>query len=67
MTIRAVHIDITPSLYTDSFLLVFKQCISRRGVPQRILSDNATTFRGATHMLLSEVEKTPSGELERVL
>lgn len=65
MTMRAVHIEIAPSLSTDSFLLAFKQFISRRGVPHRVLSDNATNFRGASRVLLSEVEKISSDELER--
>ena len=42
----------------------FKQFISRRRVPQRVLSDNTTNFKGDSHMLLSEVEKISLGELE---
>lgn len=65
MTVRAVHIEIAPSLSTDSFLLVLKQFISRRGTPIKILSDNATNFRGASRVLLEEVEKISSAEVER--
>ncbi|XP_061389849.1 uncharacterized protein LOC133325038 [Musca vetustissima] len=65
MTVRAVHIEIAPSLSTDSFLLVLKQFISRRGTPIKMLSDNATNFRGASRVLLEEVEKISSVEVER--
>ena len=65
MTVRAVHIEIAPSLSTDSFLMVLKQFICRRGAPCKILSDNATNFRGASRVLLEEVEKISSSEVER--
>lgn len=64
MTVRAVHIELTPSLTTDSFLLVLKQFISRRGVPRRIFSDNATNFRGASRILVDEIEKVSYNKLE---
>ncbi|XP_049308667.1 uncharacterized protein LOC125777625 [Bactrocera dorsalis] len=63
MTIRAVHIEISSSLSTDSFLLVLKLFISRRGVPRRIFSDNGTNFRGASRILADEIEKISSGTL----
>ncbi|XP_075157723.1 uncharacterized protein LOC142230989 [Haematobia irritans] len=64
MTVCAVHIEITSSLSTDSFLLVLKQFISRRGVPRRIFSDNATNFRGASRILVDEIEKICYDEIE---
>ncbi|XP_017466469.1 PREDICTED: uncharacterized protein LOC108359228 [Rhagoletis zephyria] len=65
MTVRAVHIEISPSLSTDSFLLVLKQFMSRRGVPWRILSDNGTNFRGASRVLADEIEKIAVTEVEQ--
>lgn len=65
MTVRAVHLEVSPSLSTDSFLLVLKQFICRRGTPRKILSDNATNFRGASRVLLEEVDKISSSEVER--
>ncbi|XP_075157823.1 uncharacterized protein LOC142231089 [Haematobia irritans] len=65
MTVRAVHLEISPSLTTDSFLLVLKQFICRRGVPRRIVSDNATNFRGASRVLEKEIEKISTCELQR--
>lgn len=58
MTVRAVHIEIAPSLSTDSFLMVFKQFTSR------ILSDNATNFRGACRVLKEKNEKISINLLE---
>ncbi|XP_065354596.1 uncharacterized protein LOC135949062 [Calliphora vicina] len=65
MTIRAIHIEICSSLSTDSFLLVLKQFISRRGVPHRIYSDNATNFRGASRILIEETQKISYDDVER--
>ena len=65
MTVRAVHIEIASSLSTDSFLLLLKQFICRRGTPCKILSDNATNFRGASRVLLFEVEKISSVDVVR--
>ncbi|XP_075167626.1 uncharacterized protein LOC142239729 [Haematobia irritans] len=65
MTVRAVHIEIAASLSTDSFLLVFKQFVCRRGTPRKVFSDNATNFRGASRVLLEEVERISSSEVER--
>ena len=65
MTTRAVDIEIASSLSTDSFLLIFKQFISHRGIPPRVLSDNGTNFRGASRILLMETEKVSSSALEQ--
>lgn len=42
---RAVHIEVTYSLDTDSFLNAVMRFISRRGRPEIIRSDNATNFK----------------------
>ncbi|XP_017490185.1 PREDICTED: uncharacterized protein LOC108378397, partial [Rhagoletis zephyria] len=65
LTVRAVHLEIAPSLSTDSFLLILKQFIARRGAPRCIWSDNGTNFRGASRVLQSEIERLSSEELER--
>lgn len=64
LTVRAVHLEISPSLSTDSFMMVFKQFVSRRGTPKRILSDNGTNFRGASRLLTNEIEKISGDELK---
>ncbi|KHJ98411.1 hypothetical protein OESDEN_01606 [Oesophagostomum dentatum] len=42
---RLVHLEITTDLSAKSFLMAFKRFIARRGVPQKIISDNGTSFR----------------------
>ncbi|XP_054745895.1 uncharacterized protein LOC129250285 [Anastrepha obliqua] len=64
LTTRAVHIEISPTLSTESFLLIFKQFVSRRGVPKRIISDNGTNFRGASVLLVKEIERISSDDIE---
>lgn len=63
MTVRAVHIEVASSLSTDTFLMVLKQFISRRGVPRQIISDNGTNFRGASRVLMNEIEKVCAKEV----
>lgn len=65
MTVGAVHIEIAPSFSTDHFLLVQKQVISHREVPNRIMSDNGTNFRGASRVLEEEIEKISTNDLQR--
>jgi len=52
LTIRAVHIDVTQSSSTDSFLDAFRRFISSRGKP---LSDNAGCFVGADRILRESI------------
>ncbi|KAK6191879.1 hypothetical protein SNE40_003459 [Patella caerulea] len=44
---RAVHFELTRDLSVPSFLLAFRRFLSRRGLPSRLLSDNAKTFKCA--------------------
>ena len=48
---RAIHIEMLSSLETDMFLNAFIRFVSRRGNPQKIWCDNATTFVGARNEL----------------
>lgn len=47
-----IHIEIAPSLSTESFLFVPKQFVCRRGIPKRIvsLSDTQTFVALAEHL-----------------
>ena len=48
LTSRAVHIEVTSNLTTDSFIQVLRRFISRRGNLRMIRSDNGTNFVGAS-------------------
>ncbi|UYV72241.1 hypothetical protein LAZ67_9002308 [Cordylochernes scorpioides] len=43
---KAVHIEIVSDLSSAAFLAALKRCISRRGKPSDIFSDNRTNFKG---------------------
>jgi hypothetical protein len=44
LTIRAVHIEVSHSLDTDSFLLALRRSLARRGQVKEIRSDNGTNL-----------------------
>ncbi|XP_049886650.1 uncharacterized protein LOC126381173 [Pectinophora gossypiella] len=51
LTTRAVHIEISPSLSTDSAIMCLRRMAARRGWPVTIYSDNGTNFHGADEEL----------------
>ncbi|KAL0152885.1 hypothetical protein M9458_051818 [Cirrhinus mrigala] len=51
LTTRAVHLDLLPSLSTDSFLMALRRFIARRGTPAQLWSDQGTNFRGGEREL----------------
>jgi hypothetical protein len=46
MATRAIHIEVSSDLSTDSFIQTVYRFVSRRGPPKKIYSDNGTNFRG---------------------
>ena len=48
---RAVHLEMSYSLDTDSFINAFVRMTSRRGTPVYVISDNGTNFVGAEREL----------------
>ena len=49
--VRAVHLDIVPDMSTQAFIRSLKRFIARRGLPRRIVSDNAKTFKAAAKVI----------------
>ena len=43
---RAIHLEVSQSLDTDSFLNAMQRFIARRGLPKEVLSDNGTNLVG---------------------
>ena len=56
LTIRAVHLEIVPSLDTRSCVMGIERFIARHGTPSTIWSDNGTNFNGAEKELLACVK-----------
>ena len=53
---RAVHLEMSYSLDTDSFINAFTRMTSRRGTPTYVISDNGSNFVGADRELRELVE-----------
>ena len=58
MTKRAMHLEISNDLSTDSFVLSLKRFIARRGQVKRLMSDNGTNFIGAERELKETLNGT---------
>lgn len=56
LSIRAVHIEVSHTLDTDSFINALERFIARRGEPKEIWSDNGTNFVGAQRELHRSIQ-----------
>ena len=50
-TTRAVHLEIVLNIIVESFMLAFQRFASRRSLPRRMISDNASTYLAAADEL----------------
>ncbi|KAJ8347082.1 hypothetical protein SKAU_G00284830 [Synaphobranchus kaupii] len=66
LTTRCVHLDLLPSMDTDSFLLALHHFIARRGKPYEILCDRGTNFRGGEKELREAFEALEPAHQEQV-
>ena len=64
MNSRAVHIEITHSLDTDSFIQAFRRMIARRGNIRTISSDNGSNFIGAENELKRAFEEMDDKKIQ---
>ncbi|XP_041450114.1 uncharacterized protein LOC121404525 [Drosophila obscura] len=48
---KAIHLEATSDLYTDTFLAAFARFVARRGCPHEVQSDNGRNFVGASRSL----------------
>lgn len=51
LNVRAVHLDLVPSMSTEHFLLSFKRFSNRFGTPAYLYSDNALSFSAGGRIL----------------
>ena len=61
---RAVHLELTVDLTANSFLQAFRRFASRRGLPTKMISDNAKTFTASAREV-KKIVRTP--EVQRHL
>lgn len=64
MTVRAIHLEMVPSLTSDSFIMALRRMASRRGWPQNLYSDNGTNLRGADTELKRSVQELDEEKLK---
>jgi hypothetical protein len=57
LAMRAIHIEKLSSLDTDSFINAFIRFTSRRGIPERIRTDNGTNFVGGQREMKEAIDK----------
>ncbi|XP_063540834.1 uncharacterized protein LOC134749739 [Cydia strobilella] len=65
LTVRAVHVEITESLTTDSTIMGLRRMIARRGTPTAIYCDNGTNLKGADLELKRSIAELDSDVLRR--
>ncbi|CAK1547419.1 unnamed protein product [Leptosia nina] len=51
LTTRAIHLELVPTLSTDSMIMALRRFAARRGAPRVLYSDNGTNFIGANREL----------------
>ena len=50
-TTRAIHLEVVEDLTVEAFLLAFRRFASRKSLPRKLISDNASTFLSANNEL----------------
>ena len=50
-TTRAIHLEVVEDLTVEAFLLAFRRFASRKSLPGKLISDNASTFASVNNGL----------------
>ena len=61
---RAVHVEITHAMTSDSFLMAFHRFMARRGKPNKVYSDNGSNLVAADQELQAELLAINSQRLQ---
>lgn len=64
---RAVHIEIAHSLTTNSFIAAFQRFISRRGVPEKVYSDNGSNLVSGDHELRKSIQEWNKSNISKYM
>ena len=64
---KAIHLEVSHSLDTDSFIMALRRFIGRRGHPKVIASDNGTNFVGAQRELRDCIENWNQDQIKDAL
>lgn len=59
---RAVHLKLVEDLSADAFISAFRRVISRRGIPERIITDNAKNFKSGSTRIVTFNEQILKAE-----
>ena len=62
---RAVHLEVVDKLSTQAFLEAFRRFCARRGVPNKVWTDNAKCFRAGAKQIQALVESIDWKEVEQ--
>ena len=64
---RAVHIEVTNALGTDSFIQALRKFIARQGPVRSIRSDNGTNFAGAANEFRKSLDEMNHEQVKHYL
>ncbi|XP_045210548.2 uncharacterized protein LOC123561953 [Mercenaria mercenaria] len=64
---RAVHIEVTHSLTTDSFMAAYQRFSSRRRYPEKIYSDNGTNLVSGDKELKKSIDEWNQSKIGRIM
>ena len=65
LTTRAVHLEVAQSLTADSFIAAFQRFSSRRGVPEKVYSDNGTNLVKGDKELRKSIQEWNKSNIEK--